>query len=383
MAWSHPSRGRAPSAILSDLDLAPDVHELPFVARETMPTPEFVRYLVFVAAWGVGAYSVWTFGESLTDRVFFVFFAALGVAVLRGVVWPRAFPTRWRFTRSDVECRKRRLLGWEEWTEPLSSYLGVVASETDFGGYFGLLTLYSLRLQHREDSGRSVTLYRSRSPLGFRRKHEHYGRLFGLACLIEGASGLEQRELADLELPVRERAASGGLPAAIDVSAPPAGKNMGVGVEGDALRICARKRPLVLASSFIVRSLISTGALLVLFGLTSPFGPTLLSVLTLVVGTASISLGVGLYIFLRYRREEILVSQRQVRRHWQFLGLKWAEETVATGDIREVVVSPIATQKQHTVIHVLHTAGDLQFGWGLTQAQNEWVRDCIVAVISK
>ena len=81
--------------------------------------------------------------------------------------------------------------------------------------------------------------------------------------------------------------------------------------------------------------------------------------------------------------EELLFSPREVHRRLLIGGLTFAESTLPSGEIEEVVVAPLRGARGTCRVLAVADIGTVSFGMMLSRAQRRWVRDCIIAVISK
>ena len=61
-------------------------------------------------------------------------------------------------------------------------------------------------------------------------------------------------------------------------------------------------------------------------------------------------------------------------------------EVVETGfadEVEEVMVRPATGSKSYTTVQAMGDQGTVSYGIGLTPTEKDWVRDCIIAVISR
>lgn len=375
------SRGRKQKR--AEFDLAPDATSMPFQAKGR-PFSGKAGYLVGAAVCAAFSCTFYRMWKSDPELVYWIVaaVAGLGALVFAAVGFHYLLLREcWQFTPAYVECEKRGVLRSRKWREPLSDYQGVLTTESEYHVGRQRHTVYILQLKHRTKRPRSVKLYVARSPEGFRAKQEHYARLMKLPILIETDSGVEERAVEDLDKSVRQRVAEGTLRVTFDPSSGPPGKNLAVAIEGDRLRIWSRKGTLGLTGSSIIRFLLLGGSLVnLIFIIPAAQLPGVL----LAIGTVSIVVGVVIYLGLRVCREELLVSRDELRRHWRHPWGTWRKQTMPSDQIEEVVIRrPIGKKKAPASVQAISDKATIAFGLGLKQPEKEWVRDCIIAVISK
>ncbi|MDU8914045.1 hypothetical protein [Aestuariicoccus sp. MJ-SS9] len=101
--------------------------------------------------------------------------------------------------------------GQDDWSEPVTNFDGVLwrveRAARDKTGTWNILMLV-----HRTDSKRSITLYRSQTDYGMRRRWSEMALAIGLPALRDSGDGNVTRlEVADLTRSVRERARQGRI----------------------------------------------------------------------------------------------------------------------------------------------------------------------------
>lgn len=373
-------RGRGP-----ELDLAPDAQTLPVHAEKKGSRAAAVVLSVLSAGAAGGAVALFIAAPLNGTLVKLLVAAAPGlaaVALLLGGAHTWVSHREWDFTPSQVEHRRRGLFGPQEWTEPLSDYAGVLSKQEFHSGTQNTpsYTLYMLFLQHRTNKRRTVKLYQSRSPDGFRARLEHYARLFGLLALIQTADGIEERRPEDLDKSVRERVAEGSLDVTFDPSSAPPGNRLSVRVEGGTLTIRTRGNALGAAAWLIPLLMLVGGVATVVVGLilNVPSRPVLLlaGVLANVVATVALAA-------VRAVTEELMVSPTEVRKRWRHPWGTFREAAAPANEIEEVVVRTPPQSHGVTTVQAITDATTVHFGIGLPRAEKDWVRDCIIAVISR
>jgi len=290
------------------------------------------------------------------------------------------FPKVWTFTPSAVTCSKLTPFGKRQWTEALANYRGVLASVAHVRTRYYPFSLHKVVLQHCQDRRRSVMLYLSRSSEDFRRKHKHYARLFGLPALMETPDGLEQQAAEDVGTSVREQVAAGRLEMDFDGSSPPPGRALAMRIEDECLVMRARALGLVLARNAIVAPAFLSGMLILggafLLGGSAAIPFAVLGAAQLLVGAAAAMAPVML-------PNELVISPQEVRTRWRHPWGTFKESAIPADEVEQVVVAKGGRGRKATAVQIISDAKTICFGAHLTRKQMEWVRDCIIAVISR
>ncbi len=303
---------------------------------------------------------------------------ALVTAVLLGAAaWHWFLRCRWHFTPDEVRRERRTLFGRRTWAEPLSSYRGVLP-ERQTSQIHGQGPLYILRLKHKTHRRRTVELYRSRSADGLRQKQEHYAKLFGRPALVKIEGGYRERRVEDLGRSVRERVAAGTLRVEFDPSLPPPGRSIRVAIDGDRLLIQARGYGLRVARKSVLPILAAGGVML---QLVARQNMSALWVAAVVGAQLVVTLAAALGLILV--PNELVVSPHEVRTRWRHPWGTFKESAIPADQVEEVVVGEPMTGKEVVAVQIISDTKAISFGAHLAKQQMEWVRDCIIAVISK
>ena len=370
-----------------DFDMAGDAAELPVRHEAHGSKPAGVVLLVMAVGDLALAVVLLVFLENLAPpaRWLVAGFVAFGaiVPVLIGLhVWRRR--KEWEIGEAEVRHRWQGLFGSGEWAEPLSAYRGALARQEHHSGSQNSpsYTLYILELKHGADDSRDVRLYQSRSRQGFRLRHEDYARLLDVSALIETEEGIQERHPEDLDKSVRELVAEGLLEVDFDPSEAPPGRHLATSVAGDTLVIETRPGaatgkiglilPLVVIMAGVGMAVLGP----VVRGL--PGGLPLL-----LVGLAGVVVGSALWTLARQTRQELRVAPDRVAVSWH---LPFAGEvfsiSVPADEVESVAVRTPEGSSGFTMVQAVTDTQAVSFGFGLTDEEKAWVRDCIIAVIS-
>jgi hypothetical protein len=82
-------------------------------------------------------------------------------------------------------------------------------------------------------------------------------------------------------------------------------------------------------------------------------------------------------------REELRVAPGEVRKWWTWRGKRFAEHAVRGAEIEEVIIAEPLGGKGTKTVQAVSEADTVHFGRALNAAERRWVRDCIIAVISR
>jgi hypothetical protein len=370
------------SAFWATVDLAPDAGGLPFTAvrGSSGTTLKALMAVLLVGALlgGVVALALSGRGVPVARVVAPAVLALIGVgAFLAFMLFATARQT-WEFDESHVHHVREGVLGRREWSEPLSAYRGVLKKQELRSTGKSSYMVYMVQLLHEGDKKRTVTLYQSLKKGDLRRKHEHCARLFGMPALTETEDGMEERHPDDLDKTVRELVADGILQVQFDPSVPPPGKRLALRVDGDSLAVQVKAGaigavrwvlPVIMASIGVVMIAVSF--------LPDPPVAIMYAGVALVAGAALLAWA------LAGLREELRVAPGEVRKWWTWRGKRFAEHAVRGAEIEEVIIAEPLGGKGTKTVQAVSEADTVHFGRALNAAERRWVRDCIIAVISR
>lgn len=304
------------------------------------------------------------------------------------------------FTEQDVRLRARNGLLRSQWAEPLESYVGIVCHRSPGLGLSRHGIVAALWLQHRTNRKRSVVLLTTRSAKQLRDTHRRHARLFGLPALFETADGFSEMSRPGL-LGGRESAVTCDPSAEVaDLLGRLPEGGLSVGLDGDAL---------VISTGQSLRRLVAEVVLPWRDGLGLPWvgclglggigllalvlNALLISLLAgdvgLLLGTLKwqaivfvVALAIGLAV-ARLLKEELHVTAAEVRKCWRWRLGSFRSKTAQAADVLEVAVRPRMRPKDPETVQIIGQEVTVHFGLGLSTQHLEWVRDCIIAVISQ
>lgn len=360
-----------------------DLSRLPAEHRESGFRGAGLFMIVFALFWG-GMPTLGLIGAVQKGRMepglwFLLIFTIIGtgllIAGLKMVTTRRTI----RFSTDQVDFDERSLFGQRIWSEPLARFTGVRSfSEYHSGGKNrSSYTLYIVELFH-PDPKKRLRLYESRSGEGLRRIQEMFCRQLVRPAVEGEGNETVTRAVEDLDKSVRELAHEGKLTVAFDPARPrPAGVSMSV-VEGQRLRIELPRTPvsvggvviaLVISGTFIGISIgeKSAPALLGIFGAFF-FLVVLTGLVWQIIARPVIVAGADA-IELRHRTP-------------------WGEtrgRIVESARVESMRIGRRGASNQNSPVGLLLVTDEktLSVGDGMPMATLEWLRDCLLAVITR
>lgn len=367
---------------VKSFELIPESANLPFeTTQRNIANMVWQGFLALLLAVGIACIFLPFngFRESGFGRSFMIsaIAAALGQIVL-SIHQMRI--ARWRFTATEVSCRSWRLLRRSQWQEPLSAYQGILRKTHFVSGVRRQIAVYQLTLQHSSDKHKSVLLHRSKHHKESIQRQKHYARLFNLPALIETVEGILTSEVEDLDKSVVERVAEGTLAAEFHDYAPP--KDLSVKVEKGAVTLVVQRRYPGIELALVGTALILLGGAIIYILRDEPLD------LIKAVGFVIACTGGALLVISLLFTEELSISRDSLQtcmrspwrrfRHQKIASSKISHVLVARGGVlgSPDFVSPAA-------IHIVTGEETIVFGRKLRKASKKWVRNCIIAVISK
>jgi hypothetical protein len=281
----------------------------------------------------------------------------------------------WTIGQGAVTRRSGGLLGSRSWTEPLSAYTGVVSTRKQRTKGLETEGPYLVQLRHEHSPLRSVPLYCSLKHLGLHDKARYYGRLLHKPVLVATEHGIVLRAPEDIDKSVRELLESGRMSAAMSADEPPGGRPK-LALRGDSLSMRVPRG--ALGPLRIVALPTSVGVVFMAAGFfhsvsASPEGAI----------ASSVAAAFLTCLFLICIGEELQVSPERISRCWTWLGLRFGSRSVPADSVRDVIAAEQFSDARFRTVQIVSPGVVLHFGRSLKPAQRRWVRDCIIAVISR
>ncbi len=365
-------------AVQDPLQFHMDVSRLP-AERELRGGRSLGIFLVlFSAVWGglpaimlVVSLSKGGFEPAMAATLLFpvigtaLFLVGLNQFFIRGLI---------RVTETEVYYDRKSLFGHTVWSEPLAKYPGLLfRTEYHSGGKNRpSYTLHIVELHHPEKA-RRVVIHQSKSPEGVRRVWEESCRTLKLAALEEAGGQVIQRDAADLDKSVRELARERKIKVTFDPrQTPPEGIHVEVGEGTLTIALDLPRMPMKVAAPW---SLAAIGMMSLPFVVGAPM-------ILLVVGLAFLAVPVAWTLFAGWIRQTIAVSPAEVRVAWQTPWGAGAETVLPAGEIEQVEVRKGAGSTT-PALHVVTDQREVVVGPFLKPEARDWLRQCILAVITR
>lgn len=371
-----------PRSSLYRFDIAPEARQLPFQVRDTSGRRKAALFaamaaccaaIVVLAWWGIPA------GRPPGLLIWLAVFGS-GTAVFALLaVHKLLLRTRWCVGTDGVHSGRSYLFWQRNWHEPWSAYAGVVAEEQVSVKEASADPLLILLLKHRTNERRSVLLYASDSRKKAWEKQKHYAALFGLPALTDTGLGLETHSAEDVGKPLRQRLAEGSVEAPSGLPAQPSGTNLLATVNGSALTVTSRKGGSSRAAMVLAAVV---GVVAIVLDIVVDLIWSYLTVI--LIGAVIVACAIAAAnILMRLLKEELEISPEAVRKRWRHpLGVSW-ESVIQADEIEKISVRGSRKQKaHHTALWIVGGEHAIEFSAPLTVAEMNWVRECIIAVIS-
>ena len=317
-------------------------------------------------------------GKFHPAMLFLLCFTVIGLGLLALGIHLLFATTQYHLAPDFVGMRSHGLFGRKEWREPIGNYQGVlVTSETRSTGgkHSSTYTVYVIKLHH-PDPKRVLVLSESLDEGGQRPLGEQWCRRLNRPALEPGGpgGGYVTRAVEDLDKSVRDLVQEGKLQVRFDPRARPP-EPLAVQRDGDAFDISFRAARLPLIAIFIMFA-IPTG-LIVAWALIpgAPLGLLIAGIVIDLVFTLVVVLSV-------VTRTRVRVSPQGVR-YAQLL--PWGEMGVQEFAAAEVESVRVGRGPRETADGVLIASDRATgtVGTGLPPEALAWLRDCLLATLSK
>jgi hypothetical protein len=271
-----------------------------------------------------------------------------------------------------IYSSSRSLFGSKQWAEDLEAYEGILyRDEYHYQGKGSSYPLYIIELYHT-NKDKVVILYQSTSPEGVRAIWEDSCRKLNMQAVEKDGSSLIKRDVEDLDKSVRELVNEGKLNFDCDISQSPP-KGLQATSVGDMFQVIVKLNYF----SLIVRSVFVL-AFWVLFVLHFIF----ISKNWIVFASSSLFYWVAVVEFIfpaAFTRACIKIGEDSL-----FLNriTPWGETagtTILTSEIESVVVSDSRGRNE---VLIKTDQQEVAIGRGLSAESLQWLKNCILTIIS-
>lgn len=301
-------------------------------------------------------------------------FTVIGTGLFLGGLnqfWTKGYV---RITSAEVVYSKSSLFGRKDWTEPLARYTGVgYRTEYHSGGKNSpSYTLHIVELQHPEKA-KCVITWQAKSPDGARAIQEEHCRALKLPALEADGAGWAKRETADLDKSVRELVQERKLTVKFDPRQPPP-SGIQLRIDGPMLHLTLSfpRAPLVVALPFMI-----VGIVFLLIGILAKGLPLFF----ILIGLLCAGAPAALFFFAQRMRQRIALSKEEVRISWDTPFGERGLATLPADEIEQVELRAQAGSRQ-TALTLATDTRQVVVGAGLQPEALEWLRQCILAVLT-
>jgi hypothetical protein len=313
-------------------------------------------------------------GEFEPEMFFVLIFTIIGTALFLTGLWLLTRTVKTTIHHDRIEQSSRSIFGSKYWNENISNYPGIVyRSEYHSGGKNqSSYTLYIVELHH-PDKKKRIKLYSSKSDHGVRKIWEDCCRNLNMPALQADGNEMQERATEDLDKSVKELASEGKLSVAFDPSAPPP-PGIQLTPKQDTLRIEIHASPMPIWGALIALGIPSVFIYLGFFG-PAPF-------IFGIFGAVFMAIFAWSMLWSVFTHEVIELNPNTIRllrtsKH----GDKLKHEIDGTS-VESVSVGDDGNGQQKTV-RIQTDMMTHKVGAGLKHDALSWLRDCILAVLTR
>ncbi len=322
---------------------------------------------------------IWTVlsGDFQPEMLSLLLFSIVGL-VLFGIGLKKITTRRViEISESTVKYQQRSIFGRKSWEEALSNYKGVWSHSVQYTGsnHSSEYTVYKLDLLH-PNRKRRLALYASRSSDGLRARQQNYCRQLQVPALEgEDEENLTVREVEDIGKSVGELAREGRIDTDFDPSAaPPPGLQFNM--EDEQLRITLPRAPRlwlgVLTGILVAGGFLAAGTMI-------QDAPGILNLIG--VGILLATIGSVVWEFIT---EKVLT----IAPDFVHVGRKTPWGDTKGRHIPAAAIQTIRVGRRinnQGPVALLLGKDDLPYavGAGLPKETLEWLRNCVLAIVSK
>ncbi len=318
-------------------------------------------------------------GQFAPPLLFVLLFSIIGLGLFLfglSIVFRRE---KFFLSPSEIRVERKRLTGSESWSEPLSSFAGIDSFERRVKTKNSSYTVYSLVLVH-SDPSKNVCLYSSRNGTGHRTMQEGACRALGLPAISgRDQTGFVTRHVDDLDKSVRDLVREGKLRVDFNPAGPvPKGIELKTG-EG-MLTVSWDRKKTAGSWRFFVPLFSAIPVAMIIAGFIFGGMAIIISVLGLFFVVPVVA---AIFLGLMVKEEMLIHPQKIITRIATARWGHFLEKSVDTSHIEEIRIVN-ARQTGHTRCLLLVTDGEqYRFGTGLSEEALEWLRQCILFVVSR
>jgi hypothetical protein len=299
-------------------------------------------------------------------------------AVWAAISFPTGLHQLSSVTTTTIDARRvsfssKSLVRSKQWMEEIDRYEGIAYREESHGGTKTSrpYTLYIVELYHA-DSNKNQKIYQSTSAQGARQIWEDYCRVLNLAAVEKDGSTLIKRNVEDLDKSVRDLVKEGKLSIDFDPSRPPP-KGLKVNAAEEIFEVVLTKDRFSIVTYSLV--LLFSGAF-IFIGFNHEDGLPF-TIFGIIIGLVIVSA----MLWEQFTKESIKIGEDTIYLNRITPLKETAVATFTTSEIESVVVD----KKDNHFYKKVFIKTDQQqeaIGGGLSAEALEWLKNCILSVIS-
>jgi hypothetical protein len=334
--------------------------------------------MFFASLWGgiptAALISAIKAGKLKPEMLFMLIFTVIGIALFVSGLHLLFSSTITTIDGERVIVTKKSMFGMTQWSEFISGYEGVQSrNEYHSGGKNSpSYTLYIVEMLHKEPK-KTVLLYQSDNNEMFRIIWEDYCQKLNLPAVETDGSKMIKRDVADLDKSVRELVKEGKVQVEFDPSKPPP-PELSLKVDGDVLELTVVKKKSSPASAAIALLIPGVFMYIGFFVKSCPlmFG---------IIGAVFFLVFLAAFVWSLIVKDQIRISKDEIHilqlTPWgPTIGDRISSETV------EVVRIGKESNQGRDAVLIETDNGNSKVGEGLSAESLEWLKNCIMRVIS-
>lgn len=314
-------------------------------------------------------------GEFEASKAFILIFPIIGTLLFLFGLSQFFLHEIWEITDIHIIYNKKGLFGIKKWMEPISKYRGVLSAteqRSSGGKNSSTYTVWVIYLYHDEYKKR-IKLFESSSSSGVREKWENYARTFNRPAIERSGKEFITRDVDDLDKSVKELIREGEIKIDFDF-AKPTPKGFEVKRAMNEVQVVRKSKPLgifvgppfVLAFCGVFIYLGFFGDAPILFGLVGTFFLIIFFVFFIykIISTPCYAI----------KREE--VHTYRLTPWGSTKGQRIKADMIESIDIK-------SSGNNYNALMISTDQREYSIGSGLRKDEREWLRDCMLYMISQ
>lgn len=357
-----------------------DLSHLPVTQVDKGSKGAGIFMMIFASVWGgvptLALIKALSSGTMQAGMWGLFLFTVIGTCLFLGGLYLLTSRSTTTLSREQVGVSKTSLFGSSQWTARLSEFAGIRSrSEYHSGGKNSpSYTLYIIELLHKTDSRKTVRLYESRADFGIRSIWENACRALNLPAVEGEGSSLVTRAVEDLDKSVKDLAREGKLHVDFDPSKPPPA-GLSLKVDGKFLELSIRGRKNSNLVGAVIGLIVSGIFVYIGFFVKGPpifFG---------IIGSLFVLIVLAATIWSLITTEQIRIAKDEIHLRRQ---TPWGPTNGTRLDTAGVEIVRIGKKdgQGYDGILIESDNGTTLVGAGLSAACLEWLKNCILKVIS-